>query len=153
MTKEEERSKVVDFTEALVQIYLKEKKAATTNRTSFFLDGAITSDAITEAITQFYQQLKFAGEIMPFKYMSDSEIKATIAETVKWLYEANSMNELKFRGIKDDGQIVTGGGIYQSHGQLFIVADFTFIAVRQAVQVVGCDEQGRDIYKGGLESK
>lgn len=60
--------------------------------------------------------------------------------------------ELKFRGVTADGQVITGGGVYQSDGQLYIVAGFTFIAVKYAMRLVGHDERGHEIYKVVAES-
>lgn len=77
MTKEEERAKVAEFAEALAKIISKNNSMARTYE-------------IAKAITNFYEQLKRADELKPFKYMQDSEVKAAIVETVRRLYGGKS---------------------------------------------------------------
>lgn len=73
MTKEEERAKVAEFAEVLAKIIIKNNPTTRTYE-------------ILKAIASFYKQLKRINELKPLEHMTNEEIKATIAETVKRLY-------------------------------------------------------------------
>lgn len=58
------------------------------------------------------------------------------------------MREIKFRGKTPDGVIVYGAGCYQSAaGQLYIVGNFTFIAVEYVEELLGRDKNRREVYE------
>lgn len=54
--------------------------------------------------------------------------------------------KIEFKGMTAEGQIVCGG-VYQSHGQTFIVDNFQFIPVKWAVEWLGTDKHGRKVYR------
>lgn len=54
--------------------------------------------------------------------------------------------KIEFKGMTAEREIVYGG-VYQSHGQTFIVDNFQFIAVKWAVEWLGTDKHGRKVYE------
>lgn len=75
MTKEEERSQVVYFAETLAKIMIKN-------------NPSVGRHEVLTVITNFYQHIKLVSYPAHFEYMSDMEVKATIAETVKRLCDS-----------------------------------------------------------------